>query len=106
MSYYQRHLFFCTNLREDPQRPCCAGSGAVQLRAWAKARVKELGLAGPGQLRVNSAGCMDRCEQGPTLVVYPDGVWYSYLDEQDLEEIIQEHLIAGRVVQRLLLDAD
>ena len=99
--HYQRHLFFCTNLRQGSDRPCCQQAGATEMRDWAKARVRELGLAGPGKVRVNTAGCMDRCESGPTLVIYPEGVWYSYVDETDLEEIIQEHLINGRTVDRL-----
>jgi len=99
--YYRYHVFFCTNRREGSDRPCCEQAGASAMRDWAKARVRELGLAEPGEVRINAAGCMDRCERGPTLVVYPDGVWYSYLDEQDLEEIIQEHLVNGRPVERL-----
>ncbi len=104
MSYYRRHLFFCTNRRPDEDgRPSCAQCGSVQLRAWAKARVHALGLDGPGQVRVNAAGCLDRCDLGPCLIVYPDGIWYSYVDEEDLEEIIQEHVIGGRPVERLRL---
>ncbi len=107
MSYYQHHLFFCTNQRdEDAERPWCAQCGSVELRAWAKARIKELNLAGPGGVRVNNAGCLDRCELGPALVVYPDGVWYTYIDEDDLEEIIQSHVINGQVVERLRLPED
>ena len=66
-----------------------------------EARVKELGLAGKGSVRVNQAGCMDRCEEGPVLVVYPEGVWYTYVDEHDVDEIIDEHLVHGRIVERL-----
>jgi (2Fe-2S) ferredoxin len=101
--HYQYHLFFCTNLRERGTRPCCQQAGASRLRDWTKARVEALGLNGPGKVRVNTAGCMDRCEEGPVLVIYPDGVWYSYADESDLEAIIQEHLINHRVVDRLRL---
>jgi (2Fe-2S) ferredoxin len=105
MSWYERHLFFCTNRRDDG-RPCCYEAGAEPARAWAKARVKALGLAGPGKVRVNMAGCLDRCEEGPVAVVYPDGVWYTYVDQEDLEEIIQEHLVNGRVVERLQLKSE
>src|SRR5437660_1445540 len=100
MSYYARHLFFCCNQRTDG-RPCCADKGSPALRDYCKKRVKERGLAGPGKLRVNQAGCLDRCEEGPCIVVYPEGVWYSYVDEQDIDEIIEEHLIHGRPVERL-----
>lgn len=105
--YYDKHLFFCTNRRPDgAERPSCALCGSPELRAWAKNRVKELGLDGPGAVRVNVSGCLDRCELGPVLVVYPDAVWYTYVDEQDLEEIIQSHLIGGVPVERLRLPDD
>jgi (2Fe-2S) ferredoxin len=71
------------------------------MRDYAKARIKELGLAGKGNVRVNQAGCMDRCEEGPVLVVYPQGVWYTYVDKDDVDEIIEEHLVNGRIVERL-----
>ena len=104
MSYYRKHLFFCTNQRADgAERPSCAQCGSPELRAWLKTRVKELGLAGPGGVRVNIAGCLDRCELGPVLVVYPDATWYTYIDEDDLEEILQSHVIEGRPVERLRL---
>lgn len=98
--YYQRHVFFCTNHRDDGS-PCCQNHDAERMRAYAKKRIKELGLAGPGKVRINRAGCMDRCSEGPTVVIYPEGVWYTYADEDDVEEIIQEHVVNGRVVERL-----
>ena len=100
MSYYQYHVFFCTNQRQDG-RECCQDCDAQRMRDYAKRRSKELKLAGKGGVRTNTAGCMDRCSEGPVLVVYPQEVWYHYLDEEDIEEIIQEHLIHGRVVERL-----
>ena len=100
MSYYQYHVFFCCNQRE-PGRACCNNHGAQAIRDYAKQRVKELGMAGPGHVRVNQAGCMDRCEEGPVLVVYPEGVWYTYVDRADVDEIIEEHLGKGRLVERL-----
>ncbi|HYW02498.1 MAG TPA: (2Fe-2S) ferredoxin domain-containing protein [Gammaproteobacteria bacterium] len=102
MPYYRRHIFFCTNRRTDG-RACCQDHDAERMRSHAKRRVKELGLAGPGRVRVNRAGCMDRCEEGPVAVVYPEGVWYTYVDEDDIDEIVEEHLRNGRVVERLLL---
>lgn len=104
MSYYQHHLFFCTNERPDgAERPSCGRCDSARLRAYAKSRLKALGLAGPGGARANTAGCLDRCEEGPCLVVYPEGVWYTYIDEADLDEIIQSHLVEGRPVTRLML---
>ena len=73
------------------------------MRDYAKKRSKALGIAGAGGVRVNTAGCMDRCAEGPVLVVYPDEVWYSYVDQQDIDEIIEEHLVNGRVVERLMI---
>ena len=80
---------------------CCACHGAEAMQKYAKKRMKELGLHSPGETRINKAGCMDRCELGPVMVVYPEEVWYTYVDEKDIDEIIDEHLVNGRVVERL-----
>jgi len=100
MSYYKRHVFFCCNKR-DPREACCADHNAAEMQAYAKKRVKALGETGKGKVRVNKAGCLDRCEEGPVLVIYPDNVWYTYVDAADVDEIIDEHVINGRVVERL-----
>jgi (2Fe-2S) ferredoxin len=73
------------------------------MRDHAKQRSKALGIAGAGGVRINTAGCLDRCEEGPVLVVYPDDVWYSYVDQADIDEIIDEHLLNGRIVERLVI---
>jgi (2Fe-2S) ferredoxin len=99
-SHFKYHVFFCTNQREDGAA-CCADHDAQAMRDYAKARIKELGLSGPGQCRINSAGCMDRCAEGPVIAVYPEAVWYTYVDQADIDEIINEHLVKGRVVERL-----
>ena len=105
MAYYERHIFFCCNQREGTDRPSCNGKGASDMRDYAKKRAKELGLAQEGvthgKLRVNMAGCLDRCEEGPCAVVYPEAVWYTYVDHADIDEIVEEHLQHGRVVERL-----
>jgi (2Fe-2S) ferredoxin len=102
MSYYERHVFFCCNERDPADaRGCCQAKGASAMRDYAKQRVKELKLAGAGKVRINQAGCLDRCEQGPCAVVYPDAVWYTYVDRADIDEIIEEHLRHGRIVERL-----
>jgi (2Fe-2S) ferredoxin len=100
MSYYQHHVFFCLNQRDDG-RPCCASHAAAAMQEYAKRRIKALDLNGRGQVRINKAGCLDRCEDGPCLVVYPDGTWYTYVDERDLDEIIDSHLVRGVPVERL-----
>jgi (2Fe-2S) ferredoxin len=100
MSYYEHHVFFCCNQR-DGGEACCADRGAKDMRAYAKDRVKALKLNGPGKVRINSAGCLDRCEEGPVIVVYPEEIWYTYVDRSDIDEIIDEHLVHGRIVERL-----
>jgi (2Fe-2S) ferredoxin len=100
MPYYQRHVFFCTNKRDDG-RACCQDHDAQNLRDYAKAKVKSLGLAGKGKVRINNAGCLDRCDEGPVVVVYPEEVWYTYVDKADIDEIVEEHLVHGRPVERL-----
>ncbi len=102
MAFYRHHVFFCTNQREDGQ-PCCARFDARQMRDYAKQRMKEQGLHGPGETRINLAGCLGRCELGPVLVVYPEEVWYTWVDREDIDEIIEQHLINGKVVERLTL---
>lgn len=100
MSYFRHHVFFCTNLREDGSA-CCGQGPAQDLRDYMKSRCKALGLSGPGQARINTAGCMDRCDRGPVLVIYPEAVWYTYIDRDDIDEIIETHLRGGQTVERL-----
>ena len=102
VSYYRHHVFFCCNQRAaDDPRGCCNAKGASRVRDYAKQKIKELGLSGRGKVRINQAGCLDRCEEGPVIVVYPEEVWYTYVDEDDVDEIIREHVQNGRVVERL-----
>ena len=102
--YYTRHIFFCLNERKNGEE-CCAQHNAQAGFDRCKQRVKEAGLAGAGKVRVNKAGCLDRCAAGPVAVVYPEGVWYSYVDEQDIDEIVESHVKNGQVVTRLLTPA-
>ena len=102
--YYRRHIFFCLNERANGEA-CCAQHGAQQAFEHCKAQVKALGLAGPGKVRVNKAGCLDRCAAGPVAVVYPEEVWYTFIDESDIDEIVESHLKNGQVVERLVLPA-
>jgi len=101
-SYYQRHIFFCLNQRSTGEA-CCANQGAQAAFDHCKQQVKTLGLTGPGQVRVNKAGCLDRCAGGPVAVVYPEAVWYSFVDLADVDEIVTSHLRDGVVVERLRL---
>ena len=100
MSYFEHHVFVCTNQR-DPGEQCCNAVGGSEMFAYAKERIGALKKNGPGQIRNNKAGCLGRCDQGPVMVVYPEEVWYSFFDKDDVEEIITEHLLNGRVVERL-----
>ncbi len=103
MSHFNYHVFFCTNQRDNGEA-CCANFDAQRMRDYAKKRIKALQLDGAGGVRINSAGCLGRCERGPAVVVYPQAIWYTWLDEADIDEIIEQHLQNGRVVERLLMD--
>jgi (2Fe-2S) ferredoxin len=100
-AYYKHHIFFCLNERKNGEA-CCALQGAQAAFDHCKSQVKALGLSGPGQVRVNKAGCLDRCAAGPVAVVYPEGTWYSFVDNADIDEIVESHLKNGKVVERLL----
>ena len=100
-SYYERHIFFCLNERKAGEE-CCAHQDAKAGFDRCKQQVKQAGLSGPGKVRVNKAGCLDRCAGGPVAVVYPEAVWYTYVDASDIDEIVESHLKNGQVVERLL----
>ena len=98
---YRTHIFCCTNQRAaGHKRGCCADKGAEKLRAYMKQRVKELGLE---SVRVNSAGCLDRCELGPCFVIYPEGIWYRPTTEVEIDEILTVHVRDGGRVERLII---
>ena len=102
--FFQHHIFCCNNERPTGhERGSCKARGSEPLRNYMKARVKELGIE---KTRVNMAGCLDRCEQGPVLVIYPEGVWYSVQSTFDIDDIITQHLQGGRIVERLRLNND
>ena len=103
-SYYERHIFFCLNERKNGEESCARHDAQAGFDRC-KAQVKAAGLSGPGKVRVNKAGCLDRCAGGPVAVVYPEAVWYSYVDAHDIDEIVSSHLMRGEPVQRLLLPA-
>jgi (2Fe-2S) ferredoxin len=98
--YFEQHVFICMNKREDG-RPCCGERGAAAAQKHAKSRLKALNLNGQGKIRINQSGCLDRCEEGPVMVIYPQGTWYTYIDKDDIDDIIDTHLIGGQIVERL-----
>lgn len=99
--YFAGHVFCCTNERpEGHPRSSCKARGSEPLRDYMKKRAKELRIKG---VRINASGCLDRCELGPTMVIYPEGVWYHYDTEADLDEILERHLLGGERVERLML---
>jgi (2Fe-2S) ferredoxin len=99
--FYRAHVFLCCNRRpEGHRRGSCAARGSEALRDYMKARAKELGLTG---VRVNQAGCLDRCEFGPAMVIYPEGVWYRPQTREDIDEILAVHVQGGGRVRRLML---
>ena len=102
--YYRRHVFCCVNERAPGHpRGCCSAKDSVKLRAHMKARAKQRGLS---DVRINASQCLDRCEFGPTMVIYPEGVWYAPKTVADVDEIIETHLVGGGRVERLMLMPD
>jgi len=100
MPPFERHLFVCVNERgPDDARGCCAAKGAAEVRSRLKQLTFEAKLR--GRVRINSAGCLDCCERGVTIVVYPEAVWYGGVTVDDVDEIFNEHLLHGRPVERL-----
>lgn len=104
MGYYRHHVFICENQRDG--EPCCKNASPVENPVKCMREcLKQRGMHGKGRVRVNRAGCFDRCNEGPVLVVYPDGVWYRYQSADDLREIACKHLQDGDIVRRLQLPA-
>ena len=102
MARFQKHLFICNNKRdEDDPRGCCTLRGSEDLLIYLKGRVHEMGLK--GKVRINKAGCLDACQYGPSIVVYPDDVWYSAKTKEDMEEILQQHVLNDKTVDRLVM---
>ena len=99
--FFRHHIFCCTNERPAKHpRGSCARRGSVTLRTYMKARVKEMGLKG---VRVNSAGCLDRCELGPTMVIYPEGIWYRCETNEEIDQVLIQHIQNGKPVEHLML---
>ncbi|MBF0127864.1 MAG: (2Fe-2S) ferredoxin domain-containing protein [Magnetococcales bacterium] len=104
-SFYDIHLFCCVNSRAPGHpRGDCASRNALDLQGYLKMRVK--GLPETGRIRINQSGCLDRCELGPVMVIYPQGIWYHYRNQADMDEILERHILDGALVERLLLKND
>jgi (2Fe-2S) ferredoxin len=102
MGRFRHHIFVCTNERPpDDPRGCCKCKGSEDVRAAFKAELKRRGLKGIA--RANASGCLDACALGPTVVVYPEGIWYGGVTAADVPEIVERHLVGGERVERLLI---
>ena len=102
--FYRKHVFCCVNERPPGhERGCCKDKGAIRLRSYMKVRAKELAL---DDVRINQSGCLDRCELGPTMVIYPEGVWYRCETTEDIDEVLKVHLVEGGRVERLMLQPE
>jgi (2Fe-2S) ferredoxin len=103
MNFYTRHIFFCNNIRKDG-KACCSQFNAKTMYRYAKDKCRQEGIMGEGKIGISESCCLGRCEYGPVAVVYPDKVWYQYIDEEDINDIITEHLTNGNVVKRLQIN--
>jgi len=102
VSRFTYHVFICENQRgPDDPRGCCKARGSEKVRELFKTELKRLGLK--GKVRANKAGCLDACQYGPSVVIYPEGTWYSVPTQEDVLEIVQTHLVKGEIVERLLM---
>ena len=102
MSHYKQHVFVCTNQKNEGKE-CCANQGGLPYFEYFKEKLRAMDLYGPGKVRVSQSGCLGRCSLGPCLVIYPEGIWYTYQSVADLDQIIEEHFLNNRVVSHLLI---
>lgn len=99
--YYRKHVFVCLNVRDEAHpRGCCSAKGGEDMRNYMKAKAKAMGLK---DVRINIAGCLERCEVGPNMVIYPEGVWYRCTEFADIDEVLQKHLVEDQRVERLMV---
>lgn len=101
-THYQKHIFICTNQKAQG-KTCCANSSAADIKNYLKEQLIINDLHGPGKFRVSESGCLGRCGLGPCMVIYPEGVWYSYQSKEDIDKIIQQHLRQGKQISELQL---
>lgn len=102
MSYYTKHVLLCTN-QKAAGKSCCANTGGEEFFRYMKSKLSELGLHGPGKIRISQSGCLGRCNSGPCIVIYPEGVWYSYASYSDIDKIIAGPLLTDQIVDELLI---
>jgi (2Fe-2S) ferredoxin len=101
MPKFEKHIFVCMNQREaDHPRPCCDPTGQGELQRLFKTKLAQRGIPG-SKVRANKSGCLDQCELGPTVVVYPEAIWYGHVLPADVDEIIDSHIVNNRPVERL-----
>ena len=100
MIYYNKHVFICSNLK-SPDKPCCGKAESGSIFTYLKTQLKSQDLHGQGKIRVSKSGCLGRCDLGPCIVIYPEGIWYTYSALADIDEIIQRALINDEYIERL-----
>ena len=101
MTRFDKHVFVCTNQRSSGHpRVCCNNQGGSAIRFAFVEGLKKRGLQ--GIVRANKTGCLDACEMGPTVVIYPQGIWYLHVTIDDVEEIIETSIMSDSVVSRLV----
>jgi (2Fe-2S) ferredoxin len=98
--FFEKHVFCCINKRSvSNPKGCCSLKNSEKLHIELKLKIKDLKLN--KKIRINKSGCLDRCELGPVMVIYPEGVWYSFKNSEDIDEILNSHLLKNKVVERL-----
>lgn len=102
MSFYKKHVFVCANQKMNGKK-CCAEAGGADAFSYIKEQLMMRDLHGPDKIRVSKSGCLGRCAMGPCIAIYPEGVWYTYQNQDDLDEIVQTHLVEGSRVPRLFI---
>ena len=98
--FYKKHIFFCTNIRQDKNKRSCGSKEVLELRNYMKERIKESGIRG---IRVNTAGCLNRCKKGPLMVIYPEGVWMKVTNKKDIDLIIEKYIKNKKLIKNLLI---
>lgn len=102
--FYKYHVFVCTNQRKELM--ACSDFDSQSMRDYMKQATKARGIYGEGKVRIGQSGCLGRCLSGPVMVIYPQGIWYTFVDVEDIDEIIESHLVNDTVVKRLQVPAE